>query len=69
MARTSLAVSIVVILKNYGQVPVDFLAQALNRTQSEILDALISLEHEGVKIRREDDMVALDMVAPARLKA
>jgi len=50
--------SIVLVLKNYGAVPLDFLAQKVGRRTPEILEYLRALEEEGV-IKRQDDTVAL----------
>ncbi len=66
MAQTSLAVSIVSILKNYGEVPLDFLVQALDRQEPEILEALAGLEQEGIS-RREGETV-MYVQPPRRLR-
>ncbi len=56
--RAATANSIVLVLKNYGSVPLDFLAQKVGHITPEILEYLRTLEEEGV-IKRQDDTVAL----------
>jgi predicted ArsR family transcriptional regulator len=58
--HTALALNtaIVTTLKEYGPIPVDFLAKLLGRRTAEILEYLESLEREGV-VRRDGEKVSL----------
>ena len=53
------ATAIVQALKEYGEIPVGFLARVLGRRQSEIQDSLQALEEKHL-VHRSEDRVKLE---------
>ncbi len=53
-----LGTTIVQVLRHFGKVPTEFLADKLNHDPDEIEEYLSLLENEGA-VRRDDDMVEL----------
>lgn len=60
VVKGSLGIGTLIVntLREYGTIPVDFLAKVLGRRTPEILDYLEILEREGV-IQREGEQVSL----------
>ncbi len=57
--------SIVHILRDYKEVPVDFLAERLGRSRKEIEDALLTLQSEGI-VSRDADIISLSRQTKGR---